>query len=88
MTFEPEPVKGALTMNQIRKFAQVDPCVVIRSSCEYDDGNPATIVPAGHQVVRAKPVLQDGAQATKSAPLTMRSGHADYDDGNPGTVLV
>jgi hypothetical protein len=85
---EPKPVKGALTMNHIRTSALFDPCIAPHSSCEYDDGNPGTIVSAGYQAVCAKPVFQDGPHATKPALQTIRPGRADYDDGNPGTVLV
>jgi hypothetical protein len=85
---EPKPVKGALTMNHIRKSELFDPCIAPHSSCEYDDGNPGTIVSDGYQAVCAKPVLQKRPQGAKPATQTMRPARAGYDDGNPGTVLV
>jgi hypothetical protein len=85
-------------MNQIRKPAMPDSSCSIddrrRNSIEYDDGNPATVVPHDDRG-EARSANRGNGRAGMSArcfraPLAeIERGMAiEYDDGNPATIAA
>ena len=85
-------------MNQIRKPAMPDSRCSIddrrRNSIEYDDGNPATIVPQDDRCDARSAIARNGRDAMPMrcfrAPLTEieRGTTIEYDDGNPATIAA
>jgi hypothetical protein len=85
-------------MNQIRKPAMPDGSSSVddrrRNSIEYDDGNPATVVPHDDRG-EARNATRGTARAAMSArcyrsPLAEieRGMTIEYDDGNPATIAA
>jgi len=85
-------------MNQIRKPAMPDSRCSIddrrRNTIEYDDGNPATVVPHDDRV-EARNATRGTARTANStrcfrAPLAEieRGMTIEYDDGNPATIAA
>lgn len=83
-------------MNQIRRPAMPDSISSIddrqRDFIEYDDGNPATIVPRDDRRDARDPICRDRIAATRGfrAPLAEieRGTAVEYDDGNPATIAA
>ena len=83
-------------MNQIRRPAMPDSICSIddrrRDSIEYDDGNPATIVPRDDHRDAQGAIRRDRIAATRCfrAPLAEieRGTTVEYDDGNPATIAA
>ncbi len=81
-------------MNQIpwRMIPERNRCDGMAASVEYDDGDPATIVPAirGARSVPAGSAhaawAGDGATAGFDLASVARAASVDYDDGDPATI--
>ena len=97
--------EGSLIMNQILKPArpeqmgfggdqiretEIDPRVLRSDVVEYDDGDPATILPAARRSIGGTRETGVGRRETIRTSLGCidRTMAVDYDDGNPATVAA
>ena len=97
--------EGSLIMNQILKPArpeqmgfggdqiretEIDPRVLRSDVIEYDDGDPATILPAARQPIGGTQETGMGRRESIRTSLggIDRTMAVDYDDGNPATVAT
>jgi len=74
---------------RIRK-AGIDPRVIRSDGVEYDDGDPATIVPAARQSMGETQESGPERRDTHRTSLGRidRTMAVDYDDGNPATIAT
>ena len=68
------------------RHCEIDPRALRDDRIEYDDGEPATIVPAMRRPV-TRTVETRNTHRTSLGRID-RDMEIDYDDGNPATILT